>query len=70
MEILARILETAEAVATYAQPRLAFEALLLDIFAGQGSPPSVDAVSREGIEVSAGGAARGKPRRSPSARRG
>jgi DNA polymerase-3 subunit delta' len=71
VEILARILETAEAVATYAQPRLAFEALLLDIFAGRGSPPSVDPVSREGIEVSAGGdAARGKPRRSPSARRG
>ncbi|HVC05026.1 MAG TPA: AAA family ATPase [Candidatus Acidoferrales bacterium] len=70
VEILARILETAEAVATYAQPKLAFEALLLDIFAGQGSPPSVDPVSREGIEVSAGGAVRGKPRRSPPARRG
>jgi hypothetical protein len=70
VEILARILETAEAVATYAQPRLAFEALLLDIFAGQGSPPGVDPVSRDGIEVSAGGAAGGRPRRSPSARRG
>ena len=70
VEILARILETAEAVATYAQPKLAFEALLLDIFAGQGSPPSVDPVSRDGIGVSAGGAAREKPRRSPSARRG
>jgi DNA polymerase III subunit delta' len=70
VEILARILDTAEAVATYAQPKLAFEALLLDIFAGQSSPPSVDPVSREGIEVSAGGAVRGKPRRSPSARRG
>ena len=39
VEILARILETAESVAIYAQPRLAFEALMLDIFAGPNSPP-------------------------------
>jgi hypothetical protein len=70
VEILARILETAEAVAIYAQPRLAFEALLLDIFAGPNSPPVVALVPRAGLEVSAGGAARGKPRRSPAARRG
>jgi DNA polymerase III subunit delta' len=71
VEILARILETSEAVATYAHPRLSFEALLLDIFAGPKSPPIVEAVPRGGLEVSAGGGAvRGKPRRSPPARRG
>jgi DNA polymerase III subunit delta' len=68
--ILTRILETAEAVANYAQPRLAFEALLLDIFAGPDSPPPVEVAPRAGLEVSAGGAGRGKPRRAPAARRG
>ncbi|MGA7987826.1 MAG: hypothetical protein WCB51_05450, partial [Candidatus Dormiibacterota bacterium] len=71
VEILARILETSEAVATYAHPRLSFEALLLEIFAGPKSPPIVEAVPRGELEVSAGGGAgRGKPRRSPPARRG
>ena len=70
VEILARILETAEAIATYAQPRLAFEALMLDIFARSDSPPLVEFAPRGGLEISAGGAAREKPRRSPSARRG
>jgi DNA polymerase-3 subunit delta' len=70
VEILARILETAESVALYAQPRLAFEALMLEIFARSDSPPLVEAAHRGGLEVSAGGAAPGKPRRSPSARRG
>ena len=70
VEILARILETAESVAMYAQPRLAFEALMLDIFARADSPPLVEIAPRGGLEVSAGGAAPGKPRRSPSARRG
>jgi hypothetical protein len=69
VEILARILETSEAVAIYAQPRLAFEALLLDIFAGADSPPMVVLEPRAGLAVSAG-EARGKPRRSPAARRG
>ncbi len=70
VEILARVLETSEAVAMYAQPRLAFEALLLDVFAGANSPPMVALVPRAGLEVSAGGGARGKSRRSPAARRG
>lgn len=70
VDILTRILETAEAVATYAQPRLAFEALMLDIFAGPNSPPPVAVAPRDGLEVSAGGASRGRPRRSPAARRG
>jgi len=70
VEILARILETAEAVALYAQPRLAFEALMLEIFAGPASPPGVTVAPRGGLEVSAGGAGAGKPRRSPPARRG
>jgi DNA polymerase-3 subunit delta' len=70
VEILARILETAESVAMYAQPRLAFEALMLDIFAGSDSPPLVEVASRGGLEISPGGASPGKPRRSPSARRG
>ncbi len=70
VEILARILETAKSVAMYAQPRLAFEALMLDIFAGPDSPPLVEVAPRGGPEISPGGAAPGKPRRSPSARRG
>lgn len=70
IEILARILATTESVAMYAQPRLAFEALMLDIFAGPGSPPLVSIAPRGGLAVSAGGAAPGKPRRSPPARRG
>ncbi|MFZ0918803.1 MAG: hypothetical protein WAN83_01805 [Candidatus Dormiibacterota bacterium] len=70
VEILALILATTESVAMYAQPRLAFEALMLAIFAGPDSPPLVAIAQRGGLEVSAGGAARGKPRRSPPARRG
>jgi hypothetical protein len=70
VEILARILATTESVAMYAQPRLAFEALMLDIFAGPDSPPLVSIAPRGGLAVSAGGAAPGKPRRSPPARRG
>ena len=70
VEILALILATTEAVAMYAQPRLAFEALMLAIFAGPDSPPLVAIAPRGGLEVSAGGAARGKPRRSPPERRG
>ncbi|MGA8416844.1 MAG: hypothetical protein WB808_09530, partial [Candidatus Dormiibacterota bacterium] len=70
VEILARILDTAESVAMYAQPRLAFEALMLDIFARADSPPLVERVPRGGLEVSAGGAKPGKPRQSPPARRG
>ncbi len=70
VEILARILETAESVALYAQPRLAFEALMLDIFARSDSPPLVEIAPRGGLEVSAGGGTPGKQRRSPSARRG
>ncbi len=70
VEILARILEAAESVAMYAQPRLAFEALMLDIFARADSPPLVEVAPRGGLVVSAGGAGRGKPRRSPPARRG
>ena len=70
VEILARILETVESVAMYAQPRLAFEALMLDIFARSDSPPLVELAPRGGLEISAGGGARGKPRRSPPAPRG
>ena len=65
--ILARILAACEAVATYAQPRLAFEALLLDVFAGSRSPPPVPA--RPGAGATAAAAAGGRPRRAPSARR-
>jgi len=42
VEILGRIVGTADAVSANAQPRLAFEALLLDVFAGADSPPKVD----------------------------
>jgi len=41
VDILGRLTEAADAVAINAQPRLAFEALLLDIFAGPNSPPAV-----------------------------
>jgi DNA polymerase-3 subunit delta' len=67
--ILERILATSEAVATYAQPRLAFEALLLEVFAGPGSPPPV-AARPSAAETSGGGGAAGKPRRRQSAQRG
>src|SRR4029077_14324099 len=70
VEILARILAPTESVAMYAQPRLAFEALMLDVFAGPDSPPLVSIAPRGGLAVSAGGVAPGKPRRSPPARRG
>jgi DNA polymerase III gamma/tau subunit len=68
--ILERILEASEAVAIYAQPRLAFEAMLLDIFAGADSPPRVDASLRAARRTSGDDAAVGRSRRKPSARRG
>lgn len=67
--ILDRILEASEAVAMYAQPRLAFEALLLDIFAGADRPPSVDESLRGARTASADDGAAGRARRKPSARR-
>ena len=70
VEILASILETAESVAMYAQPRLAFEALMLDDLRRARQPAARGGAPRGGLEVSAGGAAPGKPRRSPPARRG
>ncbi|MFN2581478.1 MAG: hypothetical protein ABR498_01910, partial [Candidatus Dormibacteria bacterium] len=57
-----------ESLATYALPRLAFEALMLDIFAGADSPPPVEPIDRSAVtggRVSAGATA-GK-RRAPRA---
>ena len=68
--ILSRILDACESVAIYAQPRLAFEALLLDIFAGADSPPPVEIVPRAGRAATGGGAAGGRARRRPAARSG
>jgi DNA polymerase-3 subunit delta' len=65
VEILHRLSVASEAVATYAQPRLAFEALMLDIFGGPDSPPPVEPRPRDparGRKVS-GGAAKGTTRR-------
>jgi len=83
--ILGRIVAAGEAVAAYAQPRLAFETLLLDIFAGSDSPPAVEPPKRPAAlaalsDAATGdrgprrrGAPRGKPRaagsRSPAAAR-
>ena len=47
VEILQRLSVASEAVATYAQPRLAFEALLLDTFGGIDSPPPVEPRPRD-----------------------
>ena len=71
VEILHRLAVASEAVATYAQPRLAFEALLLDIFGGAGSPPPVEPRPRDparGRKVS-GSAAAGTTRRGRGAAR-
>jgi DNA polymerase III subunit delta' len=71
--ILNRIVQASEAVATYAQPRLAFEALMVDIFGGAGSPPAVDPRPRQArpakTRSSGGGAPAGKPRRPRAAPR-
>ncbi|MBV9100180.1 MAG: AAA family ATPase [Candidatus Dormibacteraeota bacterium] len=73
VDILDRIVLASEAVATYAQPRLAFEALLVDVFAGADSPPAVPARSGgllgPGGPVSGGGAPAGRPSRPRGARR-
>lgn len=45
--ILHRLVAASEAVAAYAQPRLAFEALMLDVFGGADSPPPVDPLPRD-----------------------
>jgi DNA polymerase-3 subunit delta' len=66
--ILARILAASEAVATYAQPRLAFEALMLDVFGGPQGPPSVPARAAAGF--SGGDGAAGRRGRPTSGRRG
>lgn len=72
VEILHRLVVASEAVATYAQPRLAFEALMLDIFGGANSPPAVeprprDAAPRRGVSA---GASAGRPRRGRGSARG
>lgn len=70
VEILHRLATASEAVAAYAQPRLAFEALMLDIFGGAGSPPAVEARPRaEQPRRLSGGASAGKPRRSRGSQR-
>ena len=62
VEILGRIIQAAEAVASYAQPRLTFEALLLDIYGGLDSPPAY----RSTAEISGAVAGAGTRRRRPS----
>lgn len=73
IEILHRLAVASEAVATYAQPRLAFESLMLDIFGGADSPPPVEPRPRDpavrGRRVS-GSAAGGTSRRGRGAARG
>jgi DNA polymerase-3 subunit delta' len=64
VEILARIVAAADAVSTNAQPRLTFEALLLDIFTGPHSPPVVDSVPEiRGVPSGGEVGARGRRRR-------
>ncbi|HKR98379.1 MAG TPA: hypothetical protein VJU79_02580, partial [Candidatus Dormibacteraeota bacterium] len=62
--ILAAITAAADGISVNAQPRLTFEALLLEIFAGRDSPPLVDSLP----EVSGAAAAAPAPRRRPAAR--
>jgi len=68
--ILGAIVSASDAISVNAQPRLTFEALLLDIFSGPESPPPVDGLPEVEPVVSASGAA--APRRprqaAPSAR--
>lgn len=68
--ILHRLVVAAEAVAAYAQPRLAFEALMLDIFGGADSPPPVEPAVRDRSRELSGAGPAGKPRRSRAARPG
>lgn len=72
VEILHRLAVASEAVATYAQPRLAFQSLMLDIFSGADSPPPVEPRPREpaarGRKVSGSAAAGTTPRRRGSGR--
>jgi DNA polymerase III subunit delta' len=42
-DILGLLLRASGEIAQYAQPRLTFETLFLDVFVGPGAPPSVDA---------------------------
>jgi DNA polymerase-3 subunit delta' len=63
VEILALIVAATDAVSTNAQPRLAFEALLLEVFAGADGPPLV-----ESLPAFSGGAIAGRPRRRRAAR--
>jgi DNA polymerase-3 subunit delta' len=62
VEVLDRIVATIDAVSTNAQPRLACEALLLDVFAGTAAPPHVDGLS-EVASVSGGAPGARAPRR-------
>ncbi|MBV8194917.1 MAG: hypothetical protein JOY80_05260 [Candidatus Dormibacteraeota bacterium] len=69
--ILDRLAVASEAVATYALPRLAFEALLLDIFGGADSPPPVEGRPKAlEVAVVTGGERSGTRRRRPAAPRG
>ena len=68
--ILHRLVVASEAVAAYAQPRLAFEALMLDIFGGADSPPPVEPRPREPGRRVSGGRTGGTPRAARGSRRG
>lgn len=72
VEILHRLAVASEAVATYAQPRLAFEALMLDVFGGADSPPPVEPRPRDPARERrvSGSAAAGTTRRGRGSRRG
>lgn len=70
VEILHRLVVASEAVATYAQPRLAFEALMLDIFGGADSPPPVEPAIRARARELSGGGPADRPRRTRGARPG
>ena len=70
-EILGLLLRTAAEIAAYALPRLAFEALFLEVFGGQGAPPAVDmpATPAAMADAPAASAAAAKPKRAPARRR-
>ncbi len=68
-DILGALLRAAAEIAQYAQPRLTFETLFLDIFAGPDPPPPVAAPAMPAAVADAPEAAAGARQPRPAARR-
>jgi DNA polymerase-3 subunit delta' len=68
-DILGALLRAGGEIAQYAQPRLTFETLFLDIFVGPGAPPPVDVPATPSGVADAPVAVRGSPTASRAAPR-